>query len=175
MVSSPEARDPESFILPYMQRIERAVARDVNIDDLDAAMDHFLDVWRCIYQSSVHVALGADGFDKEVARSLFFLEYFSYLGHRLGQDVASEFHGLVKNAWSEIHSIKLVNLSDTEDRLERILSLVKIMVKHIKIFQDHALTHLHKCRKKGEKMRGLLEVEIKLADPSGDDGHASID
>jgi len=175
MVSSPEARDPESFILPYMQRIERAVARDVNIDDLDAAMDHFLDVWRCIYQSSFHAGLSADGLDKEVAPVLFFLEYFSYLGHRLGQDVASEFHGLVKNAWSEIHSIKPVNLSDSEDRMERILSLTKIMMKHINIFQDHALTHLRKGRKKSEKMRGLPVVEIKLADPSGDDGHASID
>jgi len=158
-----------------MDRIERTVARDVNIDDPHEAMDYFLDVYRCTYHSPFRVGCSILGNKREMTNILFFLEASSYAAFYLGQEVASEFHTLVQNACSEIRSIKLVKL-DSKDRLERIQSLHAIIFKHLVIFDAFIIPRLNK-RKEEMEVRGVAmsDIKLELADSSGDDGQISID
>src|ERR1700691_3034195 len=147
----------------HIQRIKRVVAREVNMDDLDEAMDHFLDVFLCFF------SMGLRG---PYSDTIFFLETASFVAHSLGPEVASGFHSIVKEACAEIRSVRLVNSqSDIVEQKGPLLSLGDILIKHTNIFQDYIVLHMkkHLELKGGMRRDGAIKIEVL------DDGSMSID
>jgi hypothetical protein len=134
------------------------------MEDLDEAMDHFLDVFRCMFNPRVG---WGDIRDEEM---IVFLEGMSYLAQHLGPEVASGFHSLVRTACAEIGSLKLVNdhldSEDSKEQLERersALVLGLLLHKHVMGFQQYLALHMAKC------VAGEEEADTKLTDHSRND------
>jgi hypothetical protein len=154
-----------------MRRLERAIARDVDMDNLEEAMDHFVDVFECLLSPYTGCGISRPLLDK-FSLSLINLAYEARI---FGPEVASGFHSLVQSACSDIRRIKIRNINSEEHSEEdraAIRSLGSVLVKHVNIFVNYLEPHRQKHREEAGE-NGVV-AEIELADPSGNGELTSI-
>ena len=137
------------------------------MEDLDEAMDHFVDVVRCFFSVGLGITQPED--------TIYVLESMSYIARGLGPEVAAGLLDLVKEACSEIHSVKLnVSEGDFQEHRKALQSLATLLGRYAIAFQGYLSPHVDKYKEEATETDGIV-MEIGLVDPTEDDGQTSID
>jgi len=160
------------FFPIYVLRIQRAIARKVNMEDLDEAMDHYLDIFHSVFSSQ----LGLVSLQHEEGK--FFLESVSSVAQSLGPEVAAGLLSLVQEACIHISSLPVVNKSFVKEHLDEhvefVGSLAALLCKYAIDFQGYLIPHMARHIKEVQEA-DRIRMEVLLVDPPQDDEETAID
>jgi hypothetical protein len=146
-----------AYLPMHIRRLRRAIARDVNVEDLNDAMDYFLYVFHCAF------SLGLDSMLPE--SFVWNLEGVAYLAQGLGPEVAGGLLDLVKEACFEIRSFEVTIHSTPEEFLRQVVLLHELLFKHLAAFRGYLQAHMAKS--KGVQEAVNAEIDWKDNDSIG--------
>lgn len=159
----------------YFRRLQRTIARECNMEDLDDAMDYFLDVLQLVFNPRMGL------YNNDMEDLLDTLQVLPYAVQHLDTpEVAIGFHNLVKNACLEIRSVDRIDLKidgldeDINELVQILDSLADILLRHAFIFQAYIKPYLADAVSAQDEMEDV-KLEIEPANKPDDDGYTSID